>query len=59
MSAPGGPEGDARYKVEGKLTLSVTKALNLDLALPATEDEEVAPASDRAYWVDTAGEVAV
>ncbi|WP_180814792.1 hypothetical protein [Kocuria flava] len=45
-------------EVEGKLTLSATKVL--DLALSATEDEEeVAPTVDRAYWLDKAGEGAV
>ena len=45
-------------EVEGKMTLFATKVL--DLALPATEDEEeVAPGADRAYWVDKASEQAV
>lgn len=45
-------------EVEGKMTLSAVKVL--DLALPAPEEEpEMSPAADRAYWVGKSGEQAV
>lgn len=45
-------------EVEGKMTLSAVKVL--DLALPATEEEpEVSPPVDRAYWVDKTSEQTV